>query len=71
MKKIVIAQGAEEAVEEPAEHVSSLQPDIPPPREHARHTKVRLMLLPAWKNNTPRPQHFSIVIVSVNLLKSE
>ncbi len=47
MKTIAVAQGAEEAVEEPAEHVSSLQPDIPPPREHACHTQVRLMILPA------------------------
>jgi hypothetical protein len=46
MKPIAVAQGAEEAVEEPAEHVPGLQPDIPPPREHARHTQVRLMLLP-------------------------
>ena len=44
MKTIAVAQGAEEAVEEPAEHVSSLQPDIPPSGEHARHTQVRLML---------------------------
>ncbi len=66
MKTIAVAQGAKEAVEKPAEHVSSLQPDISPSREHARHPQVRMMLLPASKKNTPLP--FSIVIVPIILL---